>query len=205
MQFRKIKTKIPTTWNEITLREFQYYFAAQKETDTIKKITKTISAFSGLPESTIKNISYSELVALYNRLTAFASAPPNYGLQNILEIDGVKYGFHPNIFNMTLGEFVDLSVLDSDFWPSAHKALAILYRPIIKQSKEKYQIEEYKETHSENANLFLDLPMTYVLGAVAFFLTLLNQLPAHLLTYSEQVTEETKAEIMKLKAQNGLS
>ena len=41
----------------------------------------------------------------------FLKTEPNAKLKHIIEIDNVKYGFHPKLRNISLGEFVDKNKL----------------------------------------------------------------------------------------------
>ena len=95
----------------------------------------------------------------------------------------MTYGLHPKIYGKSTGEYIDLSGLAPDFWSTAHKAMAILYRPVVKTQGEKYEIEKYSVKHFENANLFLSMPMPVVEGLAAFFLDLSEQSGQILTTY----------------------
>jgi len=67
--------------------------------------------------------------------------------------------------DMTLGEYVDLDTYLSK-WDQIEKAMAVLYRPVVKTINDKYGIQEYK---AEGQEIMKDMPMDVVLGSMLFF------------------------------------
>jgi hypothetical protein len=78
-----------------------------------------------------------------------------------------EFGFMPNMDEMSLGEYIDLEKYISN-WDTMHKAMAILYRPIVAGKKEFYEIEKY-EGSDKYSDLMKDSPITVSLGAMVFF------------------------------------
>ena len=92
----------------------------------------------------------------------------------IIEIEGVEYGFHPNLHELKLKEFVDLDTKLGKGWEAMDEVVAILYRPIVERKGDKYTIEEYDflEAH-KRAKLFKEhLSVETVNGAAGFFLAI---------------------------------
>lgn len=81
--------------------------------------------------------------------------------------DTVEFGFMPNMDEMSLGEYIDLEKYISD-WSNMHKAMAVLYRPIVAGKKEFYEIEKY-EGSDKYSDVMKDAPVTVALGAMVFF------------------------------------
>ena len=52
-------------------------------------------------------------------------------------------GFVPKLDDITLGEYVDIESNISDWQKDAHKAMAVLYRPVNFKAKDKYGIAPY--------------------------------------------------------------
>ena len=75
-----------------------------------------------------------------------------------------EYGFHPELDELTLGEYIDLDNHIGD-WDNIEKAMNVLYRPILVKSKERYAIEEYIVGTEEN---LLDMPLDAVLSSIFF-------------------------------------
>ena len=105
-------------------------------------------------------------------------------------LNGVRYGFIPQLDEMTLGEYVDLDTYLGD-WDKMHKAMSVLYRPVTYDNKGRYQITEYKGT---NDDLKL-MPLDVVLGSLLFFYRLNKELLTATLSYlSKEMENEMSME-----------
>jgi hypothetical protein len=89
-------------------------------------------------------------------------------------LNGIKYGFQPNLNKLTVGEWIDIDNYQKDSVTNAHKLMSILYRPIIKQVKDNYEIEEYEGT--KNAELMLEIDSSIFKGMMVFFWNLSKEL-----------------------------
>lgn len=85
-------------------------------------------------------------------------------------LNGIDYGFVPNLDNIKTKEWVDIDLYQADP-QNIHRLLSILYRPVKKQkwyhkllNKDRYEIEEYNGTHNE----FLQAPIEVFLGMMVF-------------------------------------
>jgi hypothetical protein len=56
-----------------------------------------------------------------------------------------------------------------------HKAMAVLFRPVVSTFGQRYDIEKY-EGSSKYANKMLEIPLDITVGAMLFFWTLGNDL-----------------------------
>ena len=92
----------------------------------------------------------------------------NWPLIQLVEHEGVKYGFHPNLSEMTVGEYADLETLCADLYANLVTVMTILYRPVVEQHKKHYTIQPYQA--GEDVESFNRLKMDVVLGSLAFFL-----------------------------------
>jgi len=87
---------------------------------------------------------------------------------------------------MSLGEYIDLEKYISN-WEDMHKALAVMYRPIVAGKKEFYEIEKYKGS-DKYADIMEDAPITVALGAMVFFCHLGRELRKTTLDYLQRQT-----------------
>jgi hypothetical protein len=96
-------------------------------------------------------------------------------LKRIITIDGVKYGFEPNLSEMEYGAYLDLQahkeIKIDENWA---KIMNILYRKVTNQIGGLYEIETY--SGKDNTQKFLDIPMDVHFGAMFFFLHTLMDL-----------------------------
>jgi hypothetical protein len=174
---------IPKTWNDVTLSQFQGYLEALKGRDRIDQTIKIVAAVCQISIERVYEMEYAECFRVAGKIGELMNTPRRGELQTFIKVGDTTYGLHPNIYGMSTGEYIDLSGLAPDFWSTAHKAMAILYRPVVKTQGEKYEIEKYSVKHFENANLFLTMPMPVVEGLAAFFLDLSNESGQILTTY----------------------
>ena len=82
----------------------------------------------------------------------------------------VEFGFIPNLDKMSLGEYIDAEKYLCN-WEDMHKAMAVLYRPIVAGNKDFYLIEKYKGS-DKYSSVMKDAPCTVALGSMVFFLSL---------------------------------
>ena len=113
---------------------------------------------------------------IYLKLAELISIPVNKEIFYKIKINGVKYGFHPCLDEMTLGEFVDIEENAKDGVLSFHKVMSVLYRPIIEEEGNKYKIEPYEASHMDNAKLFQEINIDTINGVMLFFYNLGNRL-----------------------------
>jgi len=169
---KQITLNIPQTWGEVTLGSYQKYVGTSDSTETTDVIYNTISSFCNVSVELVKTFKLEDLKKVYNSLNILVTKELNKTLINKIEIDGETYGLHPNLDSMSFGEFVDIEEYTKENIAGFHKVLAVLYRPITKEIKGKYNIEPYENKHQDNANKFKAVNMDVVNGLSVFFYTL---------------------------------
>lgn len=166
---------VPTRWAEVRLGRYMDFMALwSEELDDLQKKLVTLSTLTGAPIDALNRAKKSVIDAALEELEKILSTPPSQQLNLLIEIDGEEYGFHPNLHELKLKEFVDLDTKLGKGWEAMDEVVAILYRPVTERKKDKYKIEEYDyvEAH-KRAKLFRDnLSVETVNGAAAFFLTI---------------------------------
>jgi hypothetical protein len=111
-------------------------------------------------------------------------------LKRIIEIDGKRYGFHPRLDEITLGEWSDLeTMIKMDIEKNLPEVMAILYRPIVEEQNDIYTIKAYDGDISIRAEQMKKMSAEQVQSALVFFYTLGNEL---LLTLPSFLTERLK-------------
>ena len=164
---------VPEKWNEVPLKRYIDFHNTYKEdvSDAEKEI-HLVSTLTGAPYELLGKAKKSVINKVTSKLTELITTKCNEDLVLEFTIDGTDYGFHPNLSQMKLKEFVDLDNKLENEWRDMHKIMAILYRPITARKKEKYDIEEYNfMTAATRAELFLNtMTIDVVNAAAAFFL-----------------------------------
>lgn len=184
-----MKVSIPRRLKDITLDQWQKFDVINKEgSDEDFLIDKMIEIFCELDLKDVAKIPFDDAQEIYKDLVEVLNEESDF--VDRFELNGVEYGFIPNLQEMTLGEFVDLDnyLLDTK---NLHKAMAVLYRPVTYKHKKLYQIEPY-ESANNYSDVMLGCPVNYATGAVVFFYRLSNELTKASLFSSLKVLKETE-------------
>ena len=193
----KVDVKIPDTLSEITLGQYQKYIKIQEQNEDENFIAlKMLEIFCGLKGQTVLNMKTKSIKEITDILVKmFSEKPP---LVREFKMNGVNYGFIPNLEDMTFGEYIDLDTFVGKT-EDLHKAMGVLYRPITHKRKELYWIQKYK---GDDTNLMKDMPMDAVFSSMLFFYHLGTDLSRVMLNYLEQDNEENIAQQL-ISLENG--
>jgi hypothetical protein len=179
----KLEISIPTSLKEITLEQYQRFTSIANSNPEGEFLQhKMIEIFCNVSLKEISLMKLKDINAITNKLGEMFTN--NYTLIQTFKHKGLEFGFIPNLDEISLGEYTDLETYISD-WDNMHKAMAVLYRPVINKLNKKYLIEEYKGS-AEYAEAMLQMPLDVALGAMVFFYNLGNALLMSTLNYLEK-------------------
>jgi hypothetical protein len=182
---------IPTHLSEVPLYQMVEYNSLPHQEETERGI-KAVSIFLGLTNSETARLPLKVLNKAVEHISKFLNETPE--LQTTFEHKGVKYGFIPNIDDITTGEFIDIENYQKEP-KDTYKVLSVLYRPIIKEGQGKrYLIAPYK---GEVNDAFKDMPSDVAFGALLFFW----RLGTDLLAFTLKSLEQKKEVLMKTNSQ----
>jgi hypothetical protein len=199
---QEIKITVPTQWSAINLKqylnlqrdlkvygenedgytaclmhhlcEFNVEYLSQLDTETFQKIKNDLLGFMGKTE---------------------------FPLQRFIHIDGVEYGFEPNLSKMAYGAYLDIAKYDTftidNNWA---KIMSILYRPVTSKTGALYEIKTYDGYINDDK--FLEVGMDVHFGALFFFVRLLTDLPSSI-QKSLMDTEEIPHNIKSILEKSG--
>ena len=179
----EIQVKVPTSLNEIPLKHYVDFLNVQKGSNDEEFIAqKMIEIFCGIRLIDVAKIKLTSLNEMVAHFTQLFDQKPKF--QQTFKIGDIEFGFIPNLEEISFGEYVDLeNHLQS--WDSFNKAMAVMYRPIKKRIKDKYEIQEYSGT-KEYQELMQFAPLDVCIAASVFFYNLSNELLAATLNYLEK-------------------
>ena len=196
----KTEIVIPTSLSEIPLRSYQEFMKVVEKSNDEEFIgQKTIEIFCGLKMKDVVKVKWSDVKSLTLHLNEIFKAKPKF--QATFKIDNTEFGFIPNLEDMTFGEYIDLESNISSV-ETFHKAMAVMYRPITKKVKDRYEIFEYTGS-DEFSEVMKYAPLNVVLGATVFFSTLGSDLVQHTLTSLEMEIKKNP-KIMTLAKERNL-
>jgi hypothetical protein len=166
---KEIKIVVPTDWSAVTLRD---YLALRKDIETYKDEEEAIFAcllhhLCKFPLEYLQQLDIDAYIGIKKDITAFFNNTEGE-FKKTINIDGVEYGFEPNLSQMAYGAYVDISKYESvgidEKWA---EVMSILYRPLKHKMGALYDIEPY--TGKLETEKFLDVTMDVHWGALFFF------------------------------------
>jgi hypothetical protein len=179
----KVELTIPDNLNEISLGQYQEFVKAQEEnTDAFFISQKLVSIFCQIPMSNVMHIPVTEVEYIVDKIGNMFLK--QHSFVNQFELGGKKFGFIPNMEDISLGEYIDLEANIGDL-SNYHKAMAVMYRPITESAKDTYLIEQYEGT-ANYSEVMKFAPVSIALGAQVFFWTLKKDLIRALIVYLEK-------------------
>lgn len=169
MAVKELELSVPTSYADISLKK---WLELQKQLVNYQDDEDAVTALMlyhlcGLEPKYTNALGVDNYVEIKTQLANFIN-DVELPLQRFITIDGVEYGFEPNLSKMSYGSFADITKYNiigiDDNWANI---MSILYRPVEKKQGDMYTIKPY--TGELNAKLFLDIPMDIHFGCLFFF------------------------------------
>jgi hypothetical protein len=173
---KEVQITVPKNWSAVTLSQ---YLELKKDMDAYAGEPEAVLAcmfhhLANFPVEYIQGLDMDTYTNIVKDMTSFL-ADVELPLQKFIYIDGVEYGFEPNLSKMSYGAYVDISKYESmemnEKWA---EIMSILYRPVIKKTGKLYDIEPYSA--KIDGTPFMSITMDVHFGAIFFFKTLLKDL-----------------------------
>ncbi len=183
----RLKINVPDSLNDITLEQYQKFLKVQEEEEDQFVIgSKMIEIFCDIPYANIIEFRMSHINKISKTLTNIFEQDTKHLIRHF-KLDNVNYGFIPNLDEMTFGEYVDLDTYFND-WKTMHKAMGVLYRPVLQKHSDRYIIDKYKGGEFLNIK---KMPLDVVFSSIVFFYNLGNDLSKNILDYLSPQEMET--------------
>ena len=179
----KLKVKIPENLNEITLGQYQEFLRLENGTEE-----DVVKIFLNLSKAEVEGMVASDVERFSAQIVSLFQHEPNHQLK--FDLNGLSFGFIPNIDQITYGENKDVTSYIND-WQQMHKATAVLYRPVVRKLGSKYEIEQYEGSH-KYSEAMKEAPLGAVMGMLVFFYTLTNDLLQAIPNYLETQTKKER-------------
>jgi hypothetical protein len=172
------------SWKDVTLETWLKLIDFESGTKT-EEAEATIAALSDIPKQLVKELALSDVAAIMGKVGQL-QAKQDTKLKRVIEINEVQYGFHPNLSEITLGEYADVEqFIKNGIEKNLPELMAVLYRPIKEKKNDIYIIDAYDgdiRMRSEEMKLMC---AAHVQSALFFFYDfvreLLEILPSYLM------------------------
>jgi len=171
IEYNDVKIEVPQSWDDVSLGVYEKFHKAKPQTHR-ERVTQIANICGIDPE-----LLLGWPTEVFNKVVGFASfifeedttAPVSF-----VEVEGVRY-FIAIEDELLLGEYIDADDVQKNSDAVLSNVLAIVCRP----AGETYNHRQ----NEERAAMFAALPVSKVLGVLAFFLHYRQQSEAHTAAY----------------------
>tara|TARA_R110002051_G_scaffold113682_2_gene186215 strand:- start:1138 stop:1737 length:600 start_codon:yes stop_codon:yes gene_type:complete len=162
--------KLINSWADVTLESYIKLIEFEKGTKT-ENATETIAELTNIPKTLIKELALSDVVGIMSKISQM-QADSDTKLKRLIEINGVEYGFHPDLDKITLGEYADIEQFIKDgIYTNLPELMAVLYRPIKEKKNDIYIIDSYDGDITMRTEEMKKMSTVQVQSALVFFYT----------------------------------
>lgn len=154
---------VPNRLKELTLGQYQHFQKLEGDDDFLGR--KMVEIFCNIKMEVIKQMKVASITKINETLLKAFSERPEF--QMTFKMEGVEYGFIPNLDELTFGELHDIETTIGD-WQKMNETMAVLYRPIIQKMGSRYRIKDY-DADALRAELMRKMPLDIVMGSMVFF------------------------------------
>ncbi|MBP92917.1 MAG: hypothetical protein CMC55_02235 [Flavobacteriaceae bacterium] len=178
------------SWSDVTLEKWVKLVDLHKGSRSDEAL-ETITALSNIPKQLVKELGIKDVAIIMEKISELQSKADGR-LRNTITVEGKEYGFHPELEDITLGEWADIETfIKSGIETNMPEVMAVLYRPIVEKKNKKYVIEAYDGNIAIRAEEFKKMKAEEVQSALVFFWSfgseLLKILPSYLTERTEQI------------------
>ena len=186
--------KLISSWSDVNLETWLKLIEFETGSKT-KEAEETIAALSDMSKQLINQLSLKDVAVIMEKIAEF-QAGQNSSLKKIIEIEGVEYGFHPNLDDITLGEYADLETfIKNGIEQHLPEVMAVLYRKVTEKTDSGvYTIEKYGGDLTIRAEQMKKMSAEQVQSALVFFYSFVSVLSMTLESYLTKKLKETKTQ-----------
>ena len=190
------------SWSDVTLESW-LQLVKSKDLGKAEDAKTSILALSDIPEMLINKLSLKDVAILMEKMGKLQSEQETL-LKKLIYIDGQEYGFHPNLDDITIGEYADIeTMVKVGLEDNLPELMAILFRPVIDRKGETYKIEAYDGDITIRAEVMKKMSSEQVQSALVFFWNFVQELSSSLQSYLMIPLIKEMEEAAKVSAKSG--
>ena len=188
----KVKVfKLINSWSDVNLSTWLKLIDFETGTKT-EEATETIAALSDIPRKLVKELALSDVANIMSKIGEL-QAKQDTKLKRIIEVNGVEYGFHPDLDAITLGEYADVEqFIKNGIDTNLPELMAILYRPIKEKKNDIYIIDAYDGDITMRTEEMKMMSAEQVQSALFFFYNFVKELSEIMQLYLMEKQKEMK-------------
>ena len=185
--------KLISSWEDVTLEKWLKLIRFQEGSKT-EEATETIAELSNMPKKLIKELALKDVAKVMSRIAQLQNKQDTK-LRRIIEIDGIEYGFHPDLDSISLGEYADIETfIKNGIEKHLPELMAVLYRPIKEKKNDIYIIEAYDGNIRLRTEEMKKMSAEQVQSALVFFFAFVKKLSQTLQSCLTEVLMEMKTQ-----------
>jgi len=189
----KVETfSLINSWSDVTLETWLKLIDFETGTKT-EEATETIAALSDIPRRLVKELALSDVAALMSKIGEL-QVNQDSSLKRIIELNGIEYGFHPDLDSISLGEYADIEqFIKNGIETSLPELMAVLYRPVKEKHKNGvYIINAYDGDIRMRTEEMKQMSAEQVQSALVFFYTFAKALSEIMPSFLTEKLKEMK-------------
>ena len=185
--------KLISSWEDVTLEKWLQLIDFETGSKT-EEAEETIAALSNIPKQLVKELALSDVAVIMSRI-AELQQKQDTKLKRIIEIDGIEYGFMPDLDSISLGQYADLETfIKNGIEKNLPEIMAVLYAPIKEKKNDIYIVDAYDGNIRLRTEEMKKMSAQQVQSALVFFYTLGKELSEILPLYLMERLKETKTQ-----------
>jgi hypothetical protein len=186
--------KLISSWSDVSLETWLKLIEFETGSKT-QEAEGTIAALSDMSKQLINQLSLKDVAVIMEKIAEF-QAGQDSSLKRIIEIEGVEYGFHPNLDDITLGEYADLETfIKNGIEQHLPEVMAVLYRKVTEKTDSGvYTIEKYGGDLTIRAEQMKKMSAEQVQSALVFFYSFVSVLSVTSESYLTKKLKEMKTQ-----------
>ena len=192
---QSVKIEIPEALADISVEKYKKFVMMATEENGDEQ---ALYHFCGLTPDQQENMKKKDRDYIRGKIGVVLNEKP--ALVKTFKYNGVEYGFHPKLEDISMGEYVDLDEYLKEPYKNAEKVLGVLYRPITSKMYGRHLIETY-DPDKHNGLGFQDLGAHIFLGCLLFFYRLEISLLITFLRFSQKEQQTNRALTSKRSSQ----
>ena len=190
-QGKKKTYNLINKWSDITLEKWLKLIEFEGLSKTEETI-ETITLLSNMPKKIIRQLGIEDVAVIMKSFNLFQT---NTGkkFRKVFTVNNQEYGFHPNLEELTVGEWADIETFVQDgIEKNMPEIMAVLFRPIKERKNEAYIIDAYDGNIAVRAEKFKKMSAEQVQSSLVFFWSFVSELSQILLSYLKVHLKEMK-------------
>ena len=157
------------SWSDVTLEKWMQVIDTETGSKT-EEAEGTITALTDIPKKLVKELALKDVAIIMDKVSELQSKQDTV-LKKTFEINGIEYGMHPDLSEITLGEYADIETfIKEGLEKNLPEFIAVLFRPITEKNGDAYTIKAYDGEITIRAEEMKKMSAEQVQSVLVFFL-----------------------------------